>query len=226
MSHQRITRGYGVLEGFLAQQRSRVANGLIPDSLRAGRLLDIGCGAYPLFLTQTGFARKFGLDKHVAPLAASLARDGHSTLQLIRYDVEHGGALPFHDDHFSVVTMLAVFEHIEITRLVALLGEVRRILQPGGHLVLTTPTKIAHSLLRGMAKVYLVSPIEIAEHKTCLSLDGIFAVIEQAGFSSSHATHGYFELYFNHWLSVVKDGDSGGGSAPSSSTLSVREKGV
>lgn len=226
MSQQRITRGYGVLEGFLAQQRSRVANGLIPASLRGGRALDIGCGAYPLFLTQTPFARKFGLDKHVAPLAASLARNGHSTLQLIRYDVEHGGNLPFRDDQFSVVTMLAVFEHIEITRLVALLSEVRRILQPGGRLILTTPTKMAHSLLRGMAKVYLVSPIEIAEHKTCLSLTEILQVILQAGFSSDHATHGYFELYLNHWLSVVKDGASGGGSATSSSILSVRENGV
>ncbi|MEP7151746.1 MAG: methyltransferase domain-containing protein [Nitrospira sp.] len=226
MSHQRITRGYGVLEGFLAQQRSRVANALIPASLRAGRLLDIGCGAYPLFLTQTRFARKFGLDKHVATLAASLDRDGHSTLQLIRYDVEHGGHLPFRDDRFSVVTMLAVFEHIEIIRLVALLSEVRRILQPGGRLVLTTPTKIAHSLLRGMAKAYLVSPIEIAEHKTCLSLAEILHVIEQAGFASSHAAHGYFELYLNHWLSVVKGGASGGASATSSSLLSVREKGV
>ena len=226
MSHQRITRGYGVLEGFLAQQRSRVANGLIPDSLRVGRLLDIGCGAYPLFLTQTDVARKFGLDKHVAPLAASLARDGHSTLQLIRYDIEHGGALPFHDDHFSVVTMLAVFEHIEITRLVALLSEVRRILQPGGRLVMTTPTLIAHSILRGMAKVYLVSPIEIAEHKTCLSLVEILQVIQQAGFASSQVAHGYFELYLNHWLTVVKEEDSGVGSTPVSSTLSVREKGV
>ena len=85
---------------------------------------------------------------------------------------------------------------------------------------------MAHSLLRGMAKVYLVSPIEIAEHKTCLSLTEILQVILQAGFSSDHATHGYFELYLNHWLSVVKDGASGGGSATSSSILSVRENGV
>lgn len=213
MSHHRITRGYGLLEGFLAQQRSRVANELIPVSLRAGRVLDIGCGAYPLFLTQTPFAQKFGLDKHVAPLAASLARDGHSTVQLIRYDVEHGGRLPFFDDQFSIVTMLAVFEHIEITRLVALLSEVRRVLKPEGRLILTTPTKTAHSLLRGMAKVYLVSSIEIAEHKTCLSLAEILRVIEQAGFSSDHATHGYFELYLNHWLSVAKSGACAVGTA-------------
>lgn len=221
-----MTRGYGLLEGFLAQQRSRVADALIPASLRTGRLLDIGCGAYPLFLAQTSFAHKFGLDKQVATVAASLDRDGQSTLQLIRYDVEHGGHLPFRDDQFSVVTMLAVFEHIDIIRLVALLSEVRRVLQPGGRLVLTTPTKIAHTLLRGMAKVYLVSAIEIAEHKTCLSLAEILHVMEQGGFHPTHMTHGYFELYLNHWLSVVKDGAPGGGSATSSSTRSIREHGV
>ena len=75
-----MTRGYGLLEGFLAQQRSRVADALIPASLRTGRLLDIGCGAYPLFLAQTSFARKFGLDKQVATVAASLDRDGQSTV--------------------------------------------------------------------------------------------------------------------------------------------------
>ena len=205
MARQRITRGYGVLEQFLAQQRSRVANELIPASLRTGRLLDIGCGASPLFLIQTPFAHKFGLDKHIDSSVARISRDGHSTIHLIRHDVERGEKLPFHRDQFAVVSMLAVFEHIELERLVALLDEARSILRPGGRLILTTPTKIAHSVLRAMAKVHLVSPIEIAEHKTCLSLREIFHVMDRAGFSLQHVTHGYFQLRLNQWVSAVKN---------------------
>ena len=124
-----MTRGYGLLEGFLAQQRSCVADALIPASYEPGVCLISVVAPIP-FLAQTSFAHKFGLDKQVATVAASLDRDGQSTVQLIRHDVEHGGH-HFRDDQFSVVTMFAVFEHIDIIRLVALLSEVRRVLQPG-----------------------------------------------------------------------------------------------
>lgn len=204
LSHQQITRGYGVLEHFLAQQRGMVANKLIAPPLRAGRLLDIGCGTYPLFLLKTAFAHKVGLDKHMGFRPSSISRDGNSTFHFVYYDVERGDRLPFQDNQFSVVSMLAVFEHIEIGCLIALLSDVKRIMKPGGQLILTTPTKIAHSVLRVMAKFHLVSPIEIAEHKTCLSLVEIFRVMDRAGFPSHHVTHGYFQLRLNQWVSAIK----------------------
>jgi 2-polyprenyl-3-methyl-5-hydroxy-6-metoxy-1,4-benzoquinol methylase len=125
-------------------------------------------------------------------------------IHLVSYDVERGDGLPFHDEQFSVVSMLAVFEHIEIKRLVALLTDTRRILTPDGRLILTTPTKIAHSVLRAMAKIRLVSPIEIEEHKTCLYTAEILDVMAKAGFSSDHVTHGYFQCWLNQWLIAVK----------------------
>jgi len=57
-----VTRGSGLLEGFLARQRSRQARTLIPPSSGNGRVLDIGCGSYPLFLVGSEFAEKFGLE--------------------------------------------------------------------------------------------------------------------------------------------------------------------
>src|SRR5947207_9067695 len=60
---RRVTRGDGFLEEFLARQRSRQANSLIPESARKGRVLDIGCGLHPLFLLTTRFAERFGLDR-------------------------------------------------------------------------------------------------------------------------------------------------------------------
>ena len=60
---RRVTRGDGFLEEFLARQRSRQANSLIPESARNGRVLDIGCGSHPLFLLTTRFAERYGLDR-------------------------------------------------------------------------------------------------------------------------------------------------------------------
>ena len=63
--HENVTRGYGLLEGFLAKQRVKIANDLIPIDYRKGTVLDIGCGSYPLFLTLTEFRDKYVLDKMV-----------------------------------------------------------------------------------------------------------------------------------------------------------------
>lgn len=57
------TRGYGLLESFLTRQRCRMANRLIPGEMKIGRILDIGCSAHPLFLLNTEFSEKYGLDK-------------------------------------------------------------------------------------------------------------------------------------------------------------------
>jgi len=57
------TRGNGLLEPLLARLRVRRANALIPDRLRDGRILDIGCGSYPYFLAHSLFREKYGIDQ-------------------------------------------------------------------------------------------------------------------------------------------------------------------
>ena len=73
--------------------------------------------------------------------------------------------MPFDDDYFDVVTMLAVFEHIAPERLGNVLKEISRVLKKGGMYIMTTPAVWTDSILRVMAKLRLVSPVEIAEHK-------------------------------------------------------------
>src|SRR6266480_5122985 len=103
---RRVTRGDGFLEEFLARQRSRKANSLIPEFARNGRVLDIGCGSHPLFLLTTRFAERYGVDR--VPSGDFNAQG----ITLIHHDIETD-RLPFGDDFFDVVTMLAVFEHLE-----------------------------------------------------------------------------------------------------------------
>lgn len=134
------TRGNGILENFLTQQRIKMANSLIPPEAREGRILDIGCGASPIFLNQITFKEKYGLDKIVPKVIPE-------KIKFTAMDFEKESALPYNNDFFDVVTLLAVIEHIEPEKVLTLLHGVGKILKPNGLLILTTPAAWADRLL-------------------------------------------------------------------------------
>jgi len=195
------TRGSGLLEGFLANQRAKLADSLIPESARSGRILDIGCGTTPLFLISTRFIEKHGLDK---VLGAEIIRLQGSNIIIHNYDIEQQKYLPYADEYFDVVTMLAVFEHIEPARLICVLKDVLRVLKPGGRYILTTPAAWTDSLLRFMAGLNLVSREEINEHKGTYTHRKIIRLLRETGFSEGNIRCGYFEAYMNIWVSAAK----------------------
>jgi SAM-dependent methyltransferase len=197
----RVTRGFGLLEAWLAKQRSRIANRLIPDHLRSGRILDIGCGSHPFFLAHTRFEEKFSLDQ-IAMQPEVAARHGidHRT-----HDLSQDPRLPFDDGHFSAITLLAVVEHLQPESAVRVLSEMHRTLRPGGVAVVTTPAAWADRLLRFMARIGLVSADEIEEHAFAYSLPLIGACFGTAGFKMQKLKFGYFELWLNLWASAEKE---------------------
>ena len=151
------TRGTGLLEPFLAYLRAKKANSLIPKELRNGRILDIGSGSYPYFLSHTYFSEKFAIDQQEKP-------DAVPNINWHTLNLNSDPELPFDDQYFGVVTMLAVVEHLDPNALKSLFQEVHRILEPGGRLIITTPAAWSDGLLKGMSKVGLVSEEEIEEH--------------------------------------------------------------
>jgi ubiquinone/menaquinone biosynthesis C-methylase UbiE len=187
-----VTRGYGLMEGFLAKKRAAIADEHIPERSRSGAILDIGCGTTPYFLMNTQFAKKFGVDPH-------LGREKCAGITLDRFDVEKNRRLPFCDASFDAVTMLAVFEHIEQKNLNNVLKEIRRVLKPGGRFIMTTPCTWTDSLLRTMAKARLVSPSEIDDHKGAYSHKDIRSILCKSGFEEGRIRLGYFELFLNIW---------------------------
>jgi len=55
-----------------------------------------------------------------------------------------------------------------------------------------------------MARMKLVSPAEIDEHKGAYDCASIFAMLVVAGFREENLQGGYFELGLNVWASATK----------------------
>src|SRR5260221_6232543 len=162
-SKERATRGHGLLEVLLAKKRASKANSLIPKSFRSGRVLDIGCGSFPYFLNSIDFKEKYGIDSSINN---NLFID--SSLHLKNINLE-SQPLPFGDNSFDVVSMLADFEHIEEAKLPFILGEIHRVLKKEGIFLITTPSPWSNFILLILSKLGLVSKIEIDDHKQYLS---------------------------------------------------------
>ena len=196
-----VTRGHGLLESFLARQRTAQAHKLIGPNRREGRLLDIGCGSYPLFLVSTNFAEKYGLDRVQVNVSDDVRAQN---VKLIEHDLTSGQQLPFSSDFFDVVTMLAVFEHVDANLIQSLVGEVRRVLKPGGVYVMTTPAHWTEGLLKLLARLGMVSHEELDEHKRQYRQSDVRSIFVNAGFGSEQVRVGYFEAAMNIWATAVK----------------------
>jgi SAM-dependent methyltransferase len=110
---------------FLARRRLWRAVASWAPQLR-GQLLDVGCGIKP-------YRALFTVDRYVG-----LDVDSETTRRLGSADVLYaGGRFPFDDASFDAVLCNQVLEHIFEPD--AFLQEIRRVLRPGGKLLLTVP---------------------------------------------------------------------------------------
>jgi SAM-dependent methyltransferase len=102
---------------------------------RGKRVLDVACGAGYGSDLLAGVARRVtGLDVDVG--AAAHART-HYPRERLWFTVGDAGRLPFGDASFDAVVSFETIEHLaEIPRY---LGEVRRVLAPGGVFIVSTP---------------------------------------------------------------------------------------
>ena len=200
MTETKFTRGKGLLEPYLAHLRTQRANRLIPTDLRAGRILDIGCGSFPYFLAHTSFEEKFAVDQ--LPMAQETATKNQ--IEFFSLNLNQEPHLPFQDNFFSVVTLLAVVEHLNPTSMALLFQESHRVLKPGVTVIMTTPAAWSDGLLKFMAEINLVSAEEIHEHAFAYTLPLIGWHFGQAGFEMTKVKFGYFEFMLNMWATAQK----------------------
>jgi SAM-dependent methyltransferase len=118
----------------LQKRVARVAQ--IAGPLRGKRVLDCGCGAgnYALEYARLG-ARTVGVEYQRDKLQS--APRGTPGVLLMAADAS---ALPLASESFDVVVLNEVLEHVPDQRLV--LAELRRVLTPGGRLVLMSPNRL------------------------------------------------------------------------------------
>jgi len=185
------TRGQGLMEKFLSKKRAEIASRMIPQKYREGKILDIGCGIFPFFLSYIKFKEKYGIEKSLPDNAKT-----HKNIRLLKSDIENE-RLPFENNTFETVTMLASIEHLAPEKLPAIFREVLRVLKPEGILVFTTPAKWTENILKFMAKIGLVSKEEIDEHKDQYTHAKLRALLENSGFPDKRIVLGYFELFMN-----------------------------
>jgi ubiquinone/menaquinone biosynthesis C-methylase UbiE len=101
------------------------------------RHLDIGCGTGQnlRLMDSLNPARVVGLD--LSPIALEFARKACPQCEFVRSDLNH--ALPFADQSFDVATIFSVLYHRWVNSELAVLTEARRVLRPGGLLLITEP---------------------------------------------------------------------------------------
>jgi ubiquinone/menaquinone biosynthesis C-methylase UbiE len=138
------------------------------------RVLDLGCGAGDLTAELARVApRTIGAE--VAEAALARARRRHPQLEVRLVGVDE--PLPFDDGAFDVVWSSEVIEHVPDTA--RWLSEVRRVLAPGGRLLLTTPDHGRLRLLVGGVERYC-DPV--GDHLHLYTARSLRALLRDFGF--------------------------------------------
>lgn len=123
------------------QLRTRVVlelAGLLPDRTNqrnAVRVLDVGCGDARFLADAATCGSVIGVD-----VSSRALRFAKRLVPVARFVRSGGEALPFADGAFHVTTLLDVIEHIPDEDEARVIVEARRVLRPGGRLVISTNT--------------------------------------------------------------------------------------
>jgi 2-polyprenyl-3-methyl-5-hydroxy-6-metoxy-1,4-benzoquinol methylase len=141
------------LDRFIQRRRLRQATRWI----RSGsRVLDVGCFDGALFeALGERLVEGLGLD----PLLEREIRGPRWRLVRGRLPGAPESAGPF-----DAVTLLAVLEHVPESDLPGLAAEIRRLLVPGGRLVLTVPEPAVDRVLAVLAGLRLIDGMSLEEH--------------------------------------------------------------
>ena len=163
-SHWWYTGRRQILASFVEDICRRVTD-------RRARILDVGCGtgANLLMLSQYGDAE--GVDISEDALAFCRERG----LDKVRLGA--GENLPYDDGTFDLVTAFDVVEHMDDD--LAGLREMRRVLRPGGRVLLFVP---AFMFLWGVQD-------DVSNHRRRYRLPELQRVLEQAGFEIERSTY-------------------------------------
>jgi len=138
------------------------------------RVLDFGCGpGYGSHFIAASADSVVGVD--VSPESLEYAARTFPRDNLSFEVIDTSCVLPFEDDSFDVVMSFQVFEHVEFPE--RYLREARRVLRPGGVLLLVTPDRSTR-LLPGQRPWNRWHLTEYSERRLTDIVGGVFSEVE------------------------------------------------
>jgi len=180
-------RDFNQLDFYIQKKRIKLIEPYVPHN---SYLLDIGCGCFPqnLINLENKFKGAIGIDKDI-PAQSFSQKVGFQKAYIETQ-------LPFSDNQFDCLLMLAVLEHLNHPQ--AILQECYRILKPGGRLIITIPSNFSKPLLLSLAFLGLLSQEEIFDHKFYFSQKQMENMLEKAHFKKvvSKAYNLFMNLLF------------------------------
>lgn len=180
---------------FLAfhEARLRVLGRLFRAIQPGSRVLDVGSGYSIFFLITTGWP----FPVTCCDLDAAAMEKMKGLVPEWDWRVADAAALPFDDSSFDTLFAGEIIEHVGDP--LAALAEWRRVLAPGGRLILTTPNS-RRLLARANRAAMPVHPEHIEEFDPA----GLRAVLRSAGFAVEKLTGIYLELGLNWYRHAGK----------------------
>lgn len=171
------TKKFNILDKVIAYWR---LNKIMQYFNQSDKVLDFGCGhqSYLLNYLKGKVESGIGIDYDVDNRTLGL---GFNT-QKFRFQK----TLPFSENSFSKVTLLAVLEHLDLPLIDPLFKELNRVLQKNGQIIITSPTLRSKPYMEFLANnLHLVSKLEIMDHKKYYSQNDLEKLAKDTGFALS-----------------------------------------
>jgi SAM-dependent methyltransferase len=166
-----------------------------------GSLLDFGCGCGRVLRHWKDLD---GVEIHGSDFNPGLVAWSQDNLPFAEVrGNELSPPLPYDDDQFGLVYALSVFTHFSEELQQPWLEELRRILRPGGHLLLTVHGRLFADRLRP-EEVERFERGEVVTHFEDIAGSNLCAAYHPPGWVQKHAGEGF------HVVEAVEAGESGG----------------
>jgi len=160
----------GIFTDFLVEQRLAQVLPYVK-----GKILDLGCGDATILARLPDRAGYIGVDSRqqtVDKLKGQFPDVMFVRCDLDKEPVDLGRK-------FDTVVMMAVIEHLELPE--TILSQIPSLLNPGGRLVMTTPTPGGNWIHHTGSKMGLFSQAAADEHKFIFNQHSLYSLFDQCG---------------------------------------------